>query len=384
MMTAPRDPAIAPGVRDTIVVAVIVAFAVLPIPDERFRVQGLLLIPALLPAVVLPFRRRRPMVALAVSVLCAVIIAAGGIIAPSALLAAAVSAFAVVDRRGRLVGVIAVASGAVVAYLSNGLAMRGELFDSTALQFVVLIVLGGALGDAARSRREVLGAITERAERAEEGREGEARRRVAEERVRIARDLHDVVAHQIAVISLNAGVASSALEHRPERAREALTTIRSASRTVLTDIGGLMVILRSDDIDDVRSLQPQSGLADLDALVARFTAAGLRIDLERDVPASSLSPASDHVAYLTIHEGLTNAHKHGADGVVAVSMRDEGDALAVMLSNARRPGSSDSTLSGHGLRGLRERVSAVRGDVSTDGTGDRFILSVRIPSGGDV
>lgn len=107
-------------------------------------------------------------------------------------------------------------------------ALDGDLFESTALQFVLFVLLAGALGDAARSRREFALAMTERAERAEQGREEEARHRVAEERVRIARDLHDgLLAHQISVISLNAGVASSALETRPERAREALTTIRS-------------------------------------------------------------------------------------------------------------------------------------------------------------
>ena len=381
-MTSPRDPAIARRVRDAIVVVVIVAFAVLPIPDDLYRARGLLVIPALLPAAAMLVRRRWPLIALAVSLLCAILIATAGIIAPSALLAAAVSAFTVVDRRGRLIGLIAVVTAALVAYASNGLALGGNLFDSTALQFVVLILLGGALGDATRSRREVVAGITERAERAEQGRDDEARRRVVEERVRIARDLHDVVAHQISVISLNAGVASSALETRPERAREALTTIRSASRTVLADIGGLLALLRSDDAEDVRSLHPQSGLAEVDALIARFTAVGLHVDLERAETTAALSPASDHVAYLVLLEGLTNAHKHGADATVAVSMGTDDDALVLTLSNPLRAEPSDPTVSGHGLRGLRERVTAVRGQVTTDDTDGRFVLSVRIPTTG--
>ncbi|MHC9044102.1 sensor histidine kinase [Microbacterium saperdae] len=381
-MTPSRDPAIARRVRDAVVVVVIVAFAVLPIPDDLYRARGLLVVPALLPAAVMLVRRRWPLIALAVSLLCTVLIATAGIIAPSALLAAAVSAFTVVDQRGRLIGLIAVVTAALIAYASNGLALGGNLFDSTAFQFVVLILLGGALGDATRSRREVVAGITERAERAEQGRDEEARRRVAEERVRIARDLHDVVAHQISVISLNAGVASSALETRPERAREALTTIRSASRTVLTDIGGLMALLRSDDAEDVRSLHPQSGLASLDALVERFAEVGLQIDLERTEPVAALSPASDHVAYLAVLEGLTNAHKHGADATVAVSIRADDDHLVLTLSNALRAGFSGATLSGHGLRGLRERVTAVRGQVSTTDTDGLFVLSVSIPTTG--
>ncbi|MCK2036860.1 sensor histidine kinase [Microbacterium sp. SSW1-49] len=382
-MLSSRDPEIARRVRDVIVVVVIVAFAVLPIPDDLYRARGLLVIPALLPAGVMLVRRKWPLLALAVSLLCALLIATAGTIAPSALVAAAVGAFAVVDQRGRLIGLIAVASAALVAYLSNGVALGGDLFDSTAFQFVVLILLGGALGDATRSRREVVSAITERAERAEQGRDEEARRRVAEERVRIARDLHDVVAHQISVISLNAGVASSALETRPERAREALTTIRSASRTVLTDIGGLMALLRADDADDAedaRSLRPQSGLAELDALIARFTAVGLHVEVDRERTAVALSPASDHVAYLALLEGLTNAHKHGADAAVFVSIGTDADALVLTLVNARREAPSDRAVSGHGLRGLRERVTAVRGQVSTDDAGGRFVLSVRIPT----
>ncbi|MFJ2552716.1 sensor histidine kinase [Microbacterium sp. NPDC087591] len=379
-MLSPRDPEIARRVRDVIVIAMVVAFAVLPIPDDLYRARGLLMIPALVPAAAMLVRRRRPLVVLAVSLLCAILVATAGIIAPSALVAAAVAAFTVVDQRGRLIGVIAVVSAALIAYLSNGLALGGDLFDSTAFQFVVLILLGGALGDATRSRREVLAGITERAERAEHGRDEEARRRVAEERVRIARDLHDVVAHQISVISLNAGVASSALETRPERAREALTTIRSASRTVLTDIGGLMALLRSDDTDDARSLHPQSGLGERDALIARFTAVGLHVDVDRDHIAATLSPASDHVAYLALQEGLTNAHKHGVGGEVTVSIHTDADALVLTLVNARSTSSTARTVSGHGLRGLRERVTAVRGQVDTDDTDGRFVLSVRIPA----
>jgi signal transduction histidine kinase len=367
---------------DAIAVAVVVIFAVLPFPDEIYRADGLLLVPALIPAAAMPFRRRLPLAALGVSLFCAVGLAAAGIVAPSALLAAAISCYSVIDRHGRLIATVSVTAAAVVVFFSNGIALDGELFESTALQFVLFVLLAGALGDAARSRREFAVAMTERAERAEQGREEEARHRVADERVRIARDLHDVVAHQISVISLNAGVASSALETRPERAREALTTIRGASRTVLADIGGLMALLRADDADDMRSLHPQSGLAELDALVERFSEVGLQIDLDRAETASVLSPASDHVAYLVLLEGLTNAHKHGADGAVAVSIRTDHDSLVLTLINSRRAAPSDSTLSGHGLRGLRERVTAVRGHVSTDDADGRYVLSVRIPTTG--
>ncbi|MFJ2505482.1 sensor histidine kinase [Microbacterium sp. NPDC087592] len=382
-MPAPRPSGIAAPLSDLIAVVVVVVFAVSPFPDEAFRATGWLLVVALVPAAAMPFRRRHPLVVLVVSLLCAVVLAFAGVLSPSALIAMAISAYAVVDRRGRLVGIIAVTSATAIVFFSNAIPLGGDLVDARALQFVFIIALAGALGDATRSRREFVSAMTERAERAERGRDEEARRRVAEERVRIARDLHDVVAHQISVISLNAGVASSALETRPERAREALSTIRRSSRTVLADIGGLMALLRSDDPDDVRDLRPQVGLAGLDELVVQFREAGLRVDLQDDPDRPALSPASDHVAYLVVLEGLTNAHKHGADGAATVRLRADGGSLRVVVDNqVATESEAVSRAGGHGLRGLRERVVAVRGDVQTGRDGSAFRLEVRIPLDG--
>ncbi|PRB08688.1 sensor histidine kinase [Microbacterium sp. MYb62] len=382
-MPAPRPPGIAAPLSDVIAVVVVVVFAVSPFPDEAFRAAGWLLVVALVPASAMPFRRRHPLVVLVVSLLCAVCLSFAGVLSPSALIAMAISAFAVVDRRGRLVGTVTVGSAAAIVFFSNAIPLGGDLFDARALQFVFIIALAGALGDATRSRREFVSAMTERAERAEQGREGEARRRVAEERVRIARDLHDVVAHQISVISLNAGVASSALENRPERAREALSTIRRSSRTVLADIGGLMALLRSDDPDDRRDLRPQVGLAGLDDLTAQFREAGLDVDLQDEPDRPALSPASDHVAYLVVLEGLTNAHKHGADAIALVRLRTEDGALHLIVDNrVAAESEAVSGAGGHGLRGLRERVAAVRGDVQTGRAGSTFRLEVRIPLDG--
>lgn len=379
-MPVPGGRGIAATLRDVIVFAVVLTFAVLPFPDEDFRASGWLLAPALLPAAAVLLRRRAPLLAIGVTLVCAIVLASAGVVSPSALLAVAFSCYSLVDLRGRLVGVIGVLTTAAVVFLAIGFALDGDFFDSTALQFVLFILLAGALGDAARSRREFVAVMTERAERAERSRDEEARRQVTEERMRIARDLHDVVAHQISVISLNAGVASSAWETRPERAREALTTIRSASRTVLADIGGLLSLLRSDDADDMSDLRPQHGLSDLDALVERFADAGLRVDLRAASGRISLTPASDHVAYLAVQEGLTNAHKHGGEGTVTVTVRLVDDVLVLTITNPVVAGVRASTPSGHGLRGLRERVSAVRGDVSAEPTGAEYVLEVRIPT----
>ena len=378
-MTSPRSAAAAVPVGDVVAIAVVVLVGVLPFPDEDFHTRGLLVLIALVPVAVLPLRRRRPILALGVSVLCTVAVALAGTMAPGALVAVMITAFSVTNRTRRAVGLACVGAAALVVFLVSAVPFDGEYFDPGATQFVTLVVLAGALGDATRSRREALAAVTERAERAEQGRDAEARRRVVEERVRIARDLHDVVAHQISVISLSAGVASSSLETRPERAREALTTIRSASRTVLADIGGLMALLRAEDDGERQSLHPQAGLDQLDALVARFAEVGLRVDLRLAPEAPALSPASDHVAYLALQEGLTNAHKHGTGECAVVDVRARDGALVLTVTSPLRAGDAGVAPSGHGLRGVRERVASVRGRVATSSADGQFRLDVELP-----
>ncbi|MHA7132929.1 sensor histidine kinase [Oerskovia turbata] len=376
-------PSSAPRPRDLVAVAVVLLFGVLPYPDEVYRARGLLLVLALVPLAVIPFRRRRPVLALGVSVVAVAVVAFAGTLAPGALAAVVVTAFAVTDRTRRALGLVCVGAAALVVVLVSAVPLGGAFVDPNTLQFFSFVLLAGALGEATRSRREALAAVTERAERAEREREEVARRRVVEERVRIARDLHDVVAHQISVISLSAGVASSSLETRPERAREALTTIRSASRTVLADIGGLMALLRGDgdgDGDgDARDLRPQAGLDQLDDLISRFAQAGLRVELRLAPGAGALSPASDHVAYLAVQEGLTNAHKHGAGGRAVVEVRNVGGEVALSVVNPLRAHGAEASPSGHGLRGLRERVAAVRGRVTTSSVGGEFRLDVAVP-----
>ena len=380
MVSSPRAPGIAAPLSDVIAIAVVVILGVLPFPDENSRSYGLMLVVALVPAAVMPFRRRWPIAALGVSLACAVALAFAGVLAPGALVAVAITAFSMTDRMGRLVGISAVGVAAVTIFLTNAVALDGEFFDSRAMQYVLFILLAGALGDAARSRREYASAMRERAERAEQSREEEARRRVAEERVRIARDLHDVVAHQISVISLSAGVASSSLESRPDRARDALTSIRSASRTILSDIGALMALLRAGAGEQQDYLHPRAGLGQLDELLSRFDDAGLRIDLDRESTSAPLSPANDHVAYLALREGLTNAHKHGEAGWAAVRLFATDGAIHLVVSNPASEKLTAESPSGHGLRGLRERVAAVGGDVDTTLADGCFRLEVWIPT----
>lgn len=363
---------------DISAVAVIVLLGVLPFPDNVFHPEGWLLIPALIPAVALVFRRRAPLVVLGIAVLCDLVLAFGGIVGASTLMAIAIAAFAVVDRLPRVLAVAIVAGTIGIVFVANTLVLGGEPVDSRAMQFLAFIVVGAALGAATRSRREYTIVMSERVERAERSREEEARRRVAEERVNIARDLHDLVAHQISVISLNAGVASAAVETKPERAREALSTIRAASRTVLADIGALLAVLRADDPEDLRTLRPQPGLAERAALFDQFRTNGLTIAVAGDEELPLLTPAADHAAHFVLLEGLTNALKHGNGARAAVGFAHTAHGLLITIRN---PVSGDAapTTSGHGLRGLGERVPAAGGHIDTLQTAHEFLLRAELP-----
>lgn len=378
-MSSRRDLPVATVLRDVIAVSVIVLLDVLPFPDEVFRAHGLVFVPALLPALAMPFRRRWPLPVLALALACTAGSAFLGVMSPGALMGVAFASFSVAERSRRAVSVAAIVGTALVVFFVNAVPLGGELFDSRAMQFLLFIVLAGAIGDATRSRRDSAAALRERAERAEQGREEEARRRVAEERVRLARDLHDVVAHQISVISLHAGVASSAIDSRPEEAKRALRSVRSAARAALGDIGTLMGLLRDGEADRDAPRRPQPGLADLDELARVFRRDGLDLDVKVDADLAPLPGSSDLVAYLAVKEGLTNALKHG-DGRAQLQVHGRDSVVEILVSNAERAQEAPaSPVSGHGLRGVRERVEALHGDVEVERIGEAFRLRVRVP-----
>jgi signal transduction histidine kinase len=335
----------------------------------------------LAPAALLPFRRRWPIPVLAACIALYGLAVLSGLLPPGIVLAAAIAMYGVAHRRGRRASIIVAASavGAVVGLTL--LAALGDVGDPRVVQFAITIAFFAAAGDATRSRREYIAAMVERAERAEQTREAEAQRRVSEERLRIARDLHDVVAHQISVISLNAGVASSSLSSRPDRAEEALGTIRIAARTVLGEIGDLLSVLRADG--DGSSVAPQPGLEAIDDLIAEFGTAGLDVRVRVEGSLEDLPATVDVVAYRVLQEALTNALKHGAGGRAHVLVAVTPAAIELVVTNPvlpsgpQREGSSPS--SGYGLLGLRERVSAVRGTIEAGPAAGGFRLAAVLP-----
>ncbi|MEV5243626.1 histidine kinase [Streptomyces cinnamoneus] len=247
--------------------------------------------------------------------------------------------------------------------------------------------MAGAAGDAVRSRRAYVAAIEERAVRAERSREEEARRRVAEERLRIARELHDVVAHHIALVNVQAGVASHIMDSRPDQAKQALAHVRQASRSALEELRATVGLLRQYG-DPEAPTEPAPGLGVLDQLVDGFARVGLSVDVTATsaLPGTSargtgaagaaavigpLPGAVDLTAYRVLQEALTNVHKHAGPGARAevVLLRRPGSLdLTVLDDGGGRPAAAPATATpaaepggGHGLIGMRERAVALGG-----------------------
>ncbi|MET7753357.1 sensor histidine kinase [Streptomyces sp. NPDC005389] len=226
--------------------------------------------------------------------------------------------------------------------------------------------MAAAAGDAVRSRRAFVDAIRERAERAERTREEEAGRRVAEERLRIARDLHDVVAHHIALVNVQAGVAAHVMDKRPDQAKEALAHVRDASRSALDELRATVGLLRQSG-DPEAPTEPAPGLAVLDGLLDSFRNAGLPVALARTDGERPLPATVDLAAYRIVQEALTNVRKHaGPDAKAEVSVVRVGRTVEItVLDNGTSTPDPDSVpTGGHGLLGMRERVGALGGTLT--------------------
>lgn len=380
--SAPRlIPAGRAWLLDVVAAILVVAPVFAPVPFPELRPSSPLVYAiAIVPALLLPLRRRWPRTVLLACIALYVTALVLGTLLPGVALSMVIASYGMADRLTRreaapvaipvVVGLVGVS---IVLELTTGL-------DTRFLQVGLLVTLAGALGDAARSRRAYVEAVIERARRAEQTREAEARRRVTEERLRIARDLHDAVAHRISVISLNAGVASSTLETRPERAREALATIRTASRDVLSEIGSLLTVLRAPDESAPRE---QPGLARLADVVESVRVAGwdvvVRDELDRDDPADALPLSVDIVAYRVVQEGLTNALKHGTARRAHVLLRRDGDEIEIVVTNPLDRTPETESPSGFGLVGLRERVESVGGHLDAGLAPGGYRLAARLP-----
>lgn len=236
---------------------------------------------------------------------------------------------------------------------------------------LVLCLGAVAAGDSVRARREA-------SERAADLREHETLRRFNDERLRIAHEIHDVVAHGMTAINVQAGVAAHLLERDPDQAHRALRDIKRVSGESLTELRSTLAALR--DPSDSAPLAPTGGLRDLDRLLDGVRAAGVAIELEvQDV--APVPAAVDHASYRIVQEAVTNIARHSGATHARVSVARHDGALLVEIADDGRgagPGSADAP--GNGLQGMRERARALGGTLEAgDGAAGGFTVRARMP-----
>jgi signal transduction histidine kinase len=322
---------------------------------------------ALVQTAPLLFRRRAPVATLVAVVAATIaIMSAWGYFAPIPAAVALYSVAAHCERRRA-----AVAGGVALAALAIPVGRNvGGDFGPFALHMIALAV-PLILGDNLRTRRAHLLALEERAQRLEREREEHARRAAAEEQARIARELHDIVAHSVSVMVVQAAAADDVFDTRPDRAREALRSIEQTGRSALGELRRVLQGLRPDDAE----LAPQPGLARLDALVGLVSDAGLSVELEREGDFTGLPASIDVSAYRIVQEALTNALKHAHATTARVLVRRTADVVELEVADdGVGPGSSVS--GGHGLIGMRERTTLLGGEFRA-GAGERGGFTVR-------
>jgi signal transduction histidine kinase len=367
----------AADVADPILVALLAGTALIEV-----LVTGAPLLDAgLVAAIALPLlaRRRAPLVVLVLVVAAGY---AGWATSPDvgalqgwiALNVALYSVAAHCSRRRALVGAAIMAS--LLLLFEIPLLVEGGRLDYVVGEW---LSLGGVwlLGRWVRQRRRRTDDLQQHAADLEADREALAREAVADERARIAREMHDSVAHSVSVMVLQAGAAEQVLAASPERAREALETIQNTGREAIVELRRMLGLLR-DPVADA-SLAPQPGVGRLDALLGQVRAAGLPVELTVEGQPRRLPPGVDRSAYRIVQEGLTNTLKHAGPAHASVKLHYGERALELEVLDDGR-GAKGANGDGFGLIGMRERAALYGGELDVGARpGGGYALRARLP-----
>ena len=338
---------------------------------------GAALLLVALACLVLAWRRRWPVAVLAVSAAAVTVYSVLGYVNGASLVAPVLALYAVATQVSVRRAVIAAVATLVV--LMTATAVNNPFGHISGGGFFLIPgMVAAALfaGIAVANRRAYVASIRDRAEQ-------EARRQVDEERLRIARELHDVVAHTMATINVQAGVAAHVLSSRPEAAAESLQAIKAASREGLKELRAILNVLRQ--ADDADPTQPTPGTAQLEDLIAGACRAGLETTFTVTGEPVLLPTTVDLAAYRIVQESLTNAIRHAGPATATVSLGYHPGELRIDVTDTGRgqpTGAAAGQSGGHGLAGMRERAATVGGTVETGhGPGGGFRLAARLPFG---
>lgn len=280
------------------------------------------------------------------------------------------------ERRAVATLLIAIPAGVVAGVLA---AHFGWSKTGNSLPTVVWITTAWIVGRIIRSWRGRAVALEHANRILEEQRELQAQAAVAVERGRIARELHDVIAHNISMIVVQAGAAARVLEGEQPNVRKALETIETTGRETVDEMRRLLGVLRR--ADDGQALAPQPGLAALDALVAQVREAGLPVDLQIEGTPLPLPPGLDLSAYRIAQEGLTNALKHAGAARASVKLTYARDTVEIEIRDDGA-GSGGAGGTGHGLVGMRERVALWGGKLHVGPERGGWVVRASLPRGG--
>jgi signal transduction histidine kinase len=301
-------------------------------------------------------------------------------------LAPAIGFATVADRSGRLLRWLTVVGTTVGVAWSQTLPGHHQPYD--AIVVTLIFVTAWVVGTLSRRRRVALAAAASRAERAEASLGEAAARAAAAERMRIARELHDVVSHHVSLMAVQAEAVGALLPARPAAAATSADLIGSTARAAMTELRRLLGVLRFQDHEDPERLRltPIPSLSNLDELMDATRAAGLRVAGETSGPVAPLPPGVDLTAYRIIQEALTNAVRHAPGATACVRVTYEPSYISVEVTNgcSASPvtprGQAAADGHGYGLAGIAERVASCGGALSLGPTGDGgFAVSARLP-----
>ncbi|MGW6275448.1 MULTISPECIES: sensor histidine kinase [unclassified Streptomyces] len=373
---------------------------------------------AVVSCAVLPVRHRAPLAAMAVMTASGMLVTPLGLLlSPLVVAPAVITAYSLTARTQRhATSAVALTS---LALLVASTPLFGALSwqDASRVGAVAAFPLvAGVLGHSVHNRRAYLAAMEERARRAEQSRDSEARRRVAEERVRIARELHDLVAHQITLANAQATVAAHLFDTRPEQTRKSLHELVETTGDALDELRATVGLLRQTG-DAATPAEPAPGLSRLPTLLESFRLAGLEVSSQQEGTARALPPGVDLTAYRIVQEALTNVTKHAGTGSarvrlvwhrdrVTVTVTDDGRGTPAMPATDTAPnakarvsagagpgagvgagpgasagaGAVSDRPTGYGLIGMRERATAVGGHLSAGRRPEGgFLVSAELP-----
>src|SRR5262245_53148546 len=349
--------------------------------DASMRPLALAL--ALAAALTLALRRTAPTATLAITgalvlALFAVDHAAGAV----AVIAPAIALYSLALSRGRVHLVAAVVAAAAAVIVAD-VFLAGHNPHALTLQtaaHVALVAVPVLAAEALRNRRSYIQLLLERLELAERTREEGAQRRAEEERLRIARDLHDVVAHTLTTINVQAGVAAHLAAREPSRAERALESIEAASHDALDELRAILGVLRKADGAEV-PLEPTPGLDDVASLVDQFREAGGDVELEVEGEQPERIPGAVQLAaFRIVQESLTNATRHAPEAAASVRVAYENDRLCVAIeNNSGRERNGNGRGDGVGIAGMRERATALGGTLEAGPSPRGFKVTAELP-----